>query len=543
MGSLTRTVLQPPVSMRTVQHTAVRQAPLIGDSENSYHKPHFLGLPLEIRENIYDYVVDSLQADRTVSWTTNTITEYDSLPLVCRQLYHETWRRVFNYTVTGQQFGKLLSLPLTKHTFTRVRMLTVEIDHNMDYIRMTGLCEALNALQLSIQELHLLFTGTDLRGVRTSVHGCGNILKWSDQPHQDLLLLGGQRLDEKKFEMFRQLSLLRQLRVLRVRNANIPLNQGMILVNKPYLKALSVTSDPRSLAHNYVTVNRRYLKGLMTVMHGVPDIKALELTANAVMPASGIVNKLARQLEHFSWIVPNFDYQIQAESQLPHDFYEETASLIHILSWQAPVLSTLRLCIDMRGRPCPANAICLRDHNIMAADLQQYLPRFAMLEHLEIHYSGGTGFFRDELIKHLPKRLRRLYITDSTIAPDQLVEQVWQRYLKPQSVKEDHDSYDALVPFHGQDLVEGAGQEPIRMLPLPEAGGSVSISCNRDGRACYFENSDAVPMHDDKATGFVCQRSLAQDDGFLEGPNQFCGEKRGRTDERCCFFIEIMRQL
>lgn len=529
----TQTLLQlphPPAATCAIPYKPAAQIIHASNLENKYQGPHLLGVALEIRETIYSYIIDSIQANRTVPWSTNVTTEYDGVRLVCRQLYRETWHRVFNYIITSQQLGKLLTLPLTKQTFIEVRMLTIQIDNNMGYIMMTGLCEALNALQLSIQELHLLFIGKDLNGVETSVHGCGNIPRWGCESHQNLLLLSGQRLDEKRFDLLRQLSLMRQLRVLRVENANIPLNQGTILVNKPHLEALNVTSDPRSVAHNYATVNRRYLKNLMTVIRNVPDVKALQLTANAVMPASGIVNKLARRLEHFSWTVPNFEYQVQAESRSPHDFYEETASVIHTLSWQAPRLWALRLCIDMRERPCPTDPSSLRDHNVMAADLHRYLPRFSMLQHLEIHYSGGTGFFRDELIRHLPRHLKRLYITDSTIAPDQLVKQVRQRYFKPKNALDSTYLHNASIPMVGQDKVEEHYEGPLHCLSLTKPKGSVMISFDRDGRVYYLSDAEQRRTDCDAAYGVVCNRSLLQEEDFLEEPGQFCGELRWRTD-------------
>lgn len=503
------------------------------ETKTDDERSKFLEVAQEIREKIYEFIRDDIQKNRLVAWNRNIVTNYDGLRFVCRQLYKETLHRIFYYTITSQQPVKLFTVPMNKVTFQEVRMLTIEINHNADSTVYTGFCEALNCLQLTIQELHILFVGEDCEGVRTRIHGCGNLTGWNDDSleYQEPLLLSGQHIDQKRFGLYRQLSLMRQLRVLRIRNANFPLVQGMILVNKPHLKALSVVCDPRTVLHTYKTVPRHLLKGLVTVISDIPVIKALELTANAIVPASGTAIRLAQNLEHLTWIVPRFDYQQQAGSQLPYDFYEEVGALVHILSWRAPNLSALRLCISSREITGLQSLRTDRDLDVMAADFRLYLPRFRKLKHLEIHYASGKGFFQDSLISHLPPSLKRLYITDSTIAPLQLQRQIWRRYFQPLSMREEEVSERAGTPIDGGRCVKDCKSvtKPAHdVLTEDEA----IIAVNEYGMVSYLAKVEIQQKRDTYSNMLICYRKLTleDDNDCLIEADHFRGERDLRGD-------------
>lgn len=394
-----------------------------------YPRAHFLGIPQETRDEIYTEVVKRIQGVRH-TFEGNPVSSYDGLYLSCKQLHDEAQDSIFCFRYTSQQLTRIPNLKLTRTNFKSVRSVGIEIPFGSSPQIFRGIATFLDRFQLSLQELHLFFIGNDRQGNHTSIHGCGKKQQF-DSPHGVPLLLDDGRDFGPLWELLRQTAILRNLRVLQIENANLPLTAPLLYNNKPYLRALSVNSDPRStpcsLARMKPSQVMQLYRKIGIKVKKFPPLKVLSLSANSAPDAEGIVSAVSQTLEHLSWRVPNPDFQPYRETK---DFFEMSDRIFQTLRWRAPRLERLRLCVSMRER----ESICAtrrREFDILTNELSQKLHEFPALKHLEIHFRGDQGlfgFFKQHMVARLPPSLSRLYLSDDTISVTELVSQARRRY-------------------------------------------------------------------------------------------------------------------
>lgn len=398
----------------------------IRESINMISRSSLLGAPQEIRDNVYAHIFRDIQEERS-AFEGKPVSKYDGLRLACRQLHLETSKSVFIFGFTAQQHARILEIQGNKEIFLKVRSISLEVrlgETPNYYQRLAGFLER---MQLSLQELHIFFIGNDRQGKATGIHACGRGLLLSTGRGLPPLLSKGQDFDHQ-WEFIRSITLLRNLRVLQIDNANIPLSHAILYSNKPFLQAVSVTSDPRSTPSSISQLGglkiRHLYRNISLKVHKFPPVKVLSLDANSISNIEGVVNAVNRSLRHFSWRVPNPDLQ---PSQGERCFSTVTNRLIQTLATGAPNLETLRLCITMRTAQQGKTTACW-DTGAITEELSYRLPQFESLKHLEVHFTGGRGFFRDQLIDRLPSNLSRLYLSDDTISASELVTQIRKKY-------------------------------------------------------------------------------------------------------------------
>ena len=497
------------------------------DGVNAGPQPHILGVPIEIRLSIYSYVLDDIHQERR-QWERNATSAYDGLLLACKQLSHEASQWLFPTRITSHQTVKLASVPTTRLTFVSMRSLSIEVKFGLIAQDIENLAKALDVFQLSLQELHLLFIGQDRHGNDVAVGGCANqVLSHTSSQHP--LLESGQDV-ERNFNILRMLIGCRNLRILRIENANLPLLPAMFMVSKPYLQSFSAICDARSITHRYArwTHRRDVLKGLLIKMdpNNLPPIRGLHIDANAVVPAEDIVQCLKGTLQHLSWRVPNPDFQGRPSRQ--NDFYDMTDRIFRLFwsSDRAPYLETLRFCCQMRNLPSGHSRLQWDVGHLLAA-LGADLPRFQKLKHFEIHCSGGDNFLQHELIKSLPHGLQRLYLSDVTVATRHLVDQVRQRYfLSPEDTKDSISvvRYDRLMCDDCSCLYKPR----IESLPLHELPNANFICILERGLVQYL-SVEKTGMSQN-GIEILLERSSSGDSDYLDD-DFMIGESCFRRDE------------
>lgn len=425
---------------------------------------HLLTIPQEIRDHVYAEIVKQIQAQRR-TFEGNPTSDYDGLRLTCRQLYQETLESVFFFAFTSHQIPRIFDFKTNKTSFESVRSISIEIPSNSKPEQFHNIKNFLNCMQLSLQELRIFFIGNDRQGNPTGIFGCGKKRLFTTGCDRPLLLDQGQDFGYQ-WELIRQIAVLRNLRVMQIENANLPLTAGILYNNKPFLKALSITSDPRSVSSSLTRMKRSQVlhlhRNIGVKVAVFPPLKVLSLTANAITNVEGAVMGVSRNLRHFSWRVPNPDFQVHHQEQ---SFYSITNRLMHALCWRAPMLETLRLCIAMRERQ-PGNETQHREQSIVTEELSHRLHRFPALKHLEIHYRGSGDFFRGHLIERVPPSLSRLYLSDHTISAAELVAQVRRRYFTyPEDDNDDENGMArnqiAATPTRTQELPHNTLYEPL----------------------------------------------------------------------------------
>lgn len=401
-----------------------------------------LQIPQELRDKIYSIIVQQIQQERC-TLEGNPVSKYDGLRLSCRQLHRETATSIFSFAFTSHQLTKIFNLRANRMNFEGIRSVSIEIPFESEAEIFQRVKSFLVCMQLSLQEFRIFFVGADKQHRETSFHGCGNNSgsPYSVSGYVPLLRDEGQDFYQQ-WNLVRQFTLLRNLRILQIENANLPLIAGMVLNNKPHLKALSITSDPRSLASSFARMPKATAMELCRHMPlrttAFPRLEVMSLCANSLTDVEGAVNGISPSLRHFSWRVPNADLQPFSRQQC---FYAMTNRLMQTLSWRAPHLETLRLCISMRERQ-PRDELTRQEMESVTTEFGHRLPLFPALRHLEIHYRGVNVFFQQELVQRLPPTLSRLYVSDHMISITELAKQVRKRYL---NCNEDEDDIVSCV--------------------------------------------------------------------------------------------------
>lgn len=386
----------------------------------------FLRAPEEIRAAIYHAIAQDIEHEE-LDWQQNRITSYEGLRYACKQIYIETAQQIFYKYITRKQ-------PLTKPRFLRnrsmfrdFRSLQVEFDFGFDDTIWRNFAIVLDRFQLSFQDVGISFVGTDAQENTVRSAGCALL----DANNCEALEVLDQEV-EVKLPILRQLALLRNVKVLRIENLNMPIFAAVFMHNKKYLEALSVRNDPRSILHSFEawprSKRRSMIQNFSTPIKQqfVPPIRALEIDLNSTLQAADIVGCLVRTLEHLSWRVPSNHFQMSSTSTTFKFGDADTFRMMDLLPRRAPHLSTLRLCLQPEDTASQSRSWNFSE---MTTAFQQVLPQLNTLESLEIHWpiaSSEFNFFSGGLFKCFPPSLRRLYITDNVMTVREIFSQAWQ---------------------------------------------------------------------------------------------------------------------
>lgn len=414
------------------------------------------------------------------------------------------------YKATKVGLPKILGLSPNRINVGMLRTLNIQVSHQANHQTFQSILTILDKFQLSIQELHLSFYGQDLHGNVVKTNGCGHSPKRYEQNVG--LPAAGQNLDIA-FAFLRQITNLRNLRILHIENMNLPGLSSILLRNKKHLQAVCLLTDPRAQVPEFKNVYRQnpsLFRGLLSGPHSKPPVRVLDLDANTLISAESLVNTLLPDLQHFSWRVPSYDYQEEPETCLS-SFEHITCNIISRLPTRATDLKTLRLCVTRRASS-PQRSISWELSHINQT-LAQHLPRFMSLEHFEIHDSYADRFYNDTLIDSLPYGLKRLYISERLINIDVLVEGVRQRYISSHAGVEIGSSLAFDDDLNDQKERQEDGNK------------AVYLSIGRRGHIRFHD----TPQIEGYANDPTIRRSLSVSKDYL-ADSPMLGEARFRED-------------
>ena len=398
-----------------------------------YSQTSLLGIPQEIRWQIWNYILDDIEHERSIAWHVKPKTLYDSLLLVCTQVYHEAEDYLRRSIVPSNRITKFLTQPYTESKLWSFRSLSIEIPFNMGLSFFLDMSSALNTLAPILENLQIFFTGCDVYNTRAYLHGCGNRIP-SAISRDHKLPLDGQGFQERHV-FINVLSILSKLRTLVLSNLNLPILQQHIMKHKPKLEKLYVLSDPRSTLHIPWKTRHCGTGLLLPVTENLPPVKELLLSANSVIGSIQVPGKLSRSLEKLTWVVPNVARQ---SGSMIRDWHDETGILLMNLRSNAKKLHTLRICMEgstYEGHECYGSLI---------GAFKLHMPHITSLKTLELHLWSKSPYIPREFTHALPRSLERLYISDR-FAP---ALEIFNR------LKDDHFPDAKNEEVHAIDLVE-----------------------------------------------------------------------------------------
>ncbi|KPI44666.1 uncharacterized protein AB675_8834 [Cyphellophora attinorum] len=277
-------------------------------------RPTFEGLPTDLRQHIFRLAEQDVVLSEQ-NWKTRERTAYGSLKLVSKQFYHDLQdMRWQSNRVRRNQLAYLLRLPfftgdfdLTRPDrmsplFKKFQSLSLELPFNTDTVLLNSLTLAL--LSLPLKDLRLFFTGCDTHGTETRLQYCG--IRSFD--YSGKLPASGQGFRRRAL-LLNTLSRLTQLETLVVSNANMPLTYSQVVNNKANLTRLALCCDPRTTATDgwAAALNDTSDPDLRYAATGTnadidsevmpPDLRELEITANAMALTSRLVRRAMHSLE------------------------------------------------------------------------------------------------------------------------------------------------------------------------------------------------------------------------------------------------------
>ncbi|KAK4946950.1 hypothetical protein LTR10_014092 [Elasticomyces elasticus] len=392
------------------------QSATVAPGTVSYTQTHLLGIAQEIRDKILLHVDQDTFNRRREGLGAHPTTGYEALPLVCRQLYHETaasgaWARSVRIVHHNElmQFGSWIIN--NNHHLTKLRSLTFEIPHNSPPDHFSFYARLLSAESLSgLEELKIFGVGPDQYNTMTSsmAHPCGKHDISLTMTSTKKLPSTGQGW-QHRFALLNSLQCLTKLKALTLENLNMPISQAHALKNKPRLERLRIGADPRSALHcdylNYFPIAIfTWPKWL-----GAPPIKELEIDSNGIMTAANTMSRIAPTLEKVSLVIPNNFFQTSLER---FDFLVQGANILESLLRDTKKLQVLKLCVH--------GAIYETSNtfaNFMGV-FKECLPRLRKLKTLELHIHSESPWLAQEFLHAIPKTVERLYLTDTLVKRD-----------------------------------------------------------------------------------------------------------------------------
>lgn len=196
------------------------------DDVQGYPDAHLLGIALELRQKIYAYILTDIHSEPR-DWEKVPTSSYDGLRYVCKQLCLEIKDSVFAHLIPKVSLDVVSKLSVNKTNVHKFRSLYLEMGLDFAEWWYFDLSRLLNQFQLSLQELHLIFTGLDELGGKTGLVDCGNHQRARVYPMLPLSKKGQGA--EKKLKMLRHIVDLRNLTVLQIKNLNFAIPAAIVL--------------------------------------------------------------------------------------------------------------------------------------------------------------------------------------------------------------------------------------------------------------------------------------------------------------------------
>ena len=379
--------------------------PIIG-----YGDSHLLGIAFEIRQYIWNETHKDIVLNPIYDWRNEPKTAYDALMLTCRQIYHEVSDRWPLNMVSKQRIDAFVDQPLSTFQFHMLRRLSFEIPFNLSPLLIEDLASVLRHEMLTpiLEHLQLFFVGLDRYGTETYVHGCG-LIDADSFSTSTRLPIDGQG-HELRQNIFLALLHLKKLKSLVLGNCQYPLLQTMIIHNKPWLEKLHICTDPRSVLHQSHRILNTSI--IYPPLHNFPPIKELEISANSALTALQTASKVASTLEKLSWVVPDPSRQ---STNYSSTWWQSTNLLLQNLSGNAHHLHTLRICHE--GTLYEGGY----QYGEFIGGCKEYIPRIKALKNLELHLLSKSPWLGSEIIEALPNTIERVYVSDRSITPQQLL--------------------------------------------------------------------------------------------------------------------------
>jgi hypothetical protein len=388
---------------------------------------HLLGLPAEIRLNIWRCIYDDILASKDSQTYEQRTAVWGGLAATSRVIHQETsefWPRTMipyhKQRSTGIAHQRLTNLAggLAASVFRDFRFLTIQLpiqydEHPARFFRQV----AAGLLQLApvLQDLRIFFIGEDEFGINTNYLGC-SLREYSDPPGVTRKLRKDGTSYAERGILFRAVKNLSRLRNLVLSNVNYPILHSL-LGHKPMLESLRLLTDSRSILYKHDA-------GPLIQWHPPPALRTLQISANAVLGAVAVVGKVIASLEDLTFLIPSTDWHRKEKEQWK--WLIEAKVLVQNIGLHGKKLRRFRLCIEQSVREETAG-------DLLGA-LKQYLP-LTNLGILEIHAVIISDYFGRELIEALPRSLKRLYISQELVYVKDLLRAVRDRYFGPKDAK------------------------------------------------------------------------------------------------------------
>lgn len=371
----------------------------------SYPPTHLLGAPQEIRDRIFQLIDEDIGNSCAKSLENLPITGYEALPLICKQLYLETsttsdWlprTRIVHH----KQVGPFLDwVVYNTPAIPKLQSLTIELPHDGSPTIFSRLAKLLQHDLTGLQELKILGVGADCYGEKTSWRDerCGKHDTSTSKTSRRKLLIEGQEW-QRRIAVINSLQWLSDLEVLVIDHFNLPVTQTHVLKNKQRLRRLRIGADARSILHGEM----RPTLGVLgyPLKESAPALKEVNLCANGVLSAYGIIEKVAETLEKFTYTVPDSYYQTSGRI----NFLGEASMIFGTLGRRSKKLRELRVCIHGGVYEIPA-------HGNFIMNFKLALQRMSALKVLEMHIHLESQWLASEFIQAVPPSVQRLYISD-----------------------------------------------------------------------------------------------------------------------------------
>ncbi|KAJ4517825.1 hypothetical protein ABEF93_004382 [Exophiala dermatitidis] len=370
-------------------------------------EPHLLGLPWEVRVQIYIFIMDS-HAEAEESLAAHGVNGLENLRLVCRMLNQEArFQSILSIVkVPENNLDPFLDAALTgPYRYDRMKSLTIEIPHQTPAQFFKLLAYDLRSRTGMLEELKIFGVGLDNCWQETSSvgHPCGKVIKHrhittSEEPP---LTLDGQ-IFHGRARLLHVLQHLRMLKVLVLDNLNMPVLPLHVLKNKPPLRRLRIGTDPRAIRHaGYIRQSEELRMGdlLFAVPEEAPPLKELDISSNGIVSAMSVIGRVLPTLEVLNWTIPDPSSEHGA-----NDLRESAVLLSEFRNAQC--MRILRICF---------HAPFFNGHNdqtnVMVA-LREALQLMPSLKIVEVHIRSHAPWHGQDFLFALPDWIEKLFLSD-----------------------------------------------------------------------------------------------------------------------------------
>lgn len=236
----------------------------------SYRRIHLLGLPHEVRDEIWQAIFNDITASaKTSDWDKRPSTAYSGLDLTCHQVRDEV---AFFWPRTIIQHSRVTTfiqpdIPNLKD----FKRLTLEIPISQSLRFFQAAAATMMHLGPVLQDLRLFFVGSDKFQISLNLEGCGFYGGMSGEKKEERLTIDGQRHSIRQ-PLFAALHSLHRLRSLVLSNHNYPVLPKFALENKPYLRYLYMVVDARTTVHKDLDLSGLARLLITPLQHGFPPV-------------------------------------------------------------------------------------------------------------------------------------------------------------------------------------------------------------------------------------------------------------------------------